>query len=536
MGDDSSVRNSAALLDNAEVNGKYRVLFQLGQGGTATVHLAVARGASGFNKLVVLKVPRRSVAADGGVLSMFTTEARLSARLSHPNVVQTNEITEIRGLPIIVMEYLEGRPLSDLVAANKRLPLKYSLRILIDALNGLHYAHEATDFDGVSLNVVHRDMTPHNVFITFTGQVKILDFGIAKLERNQEKTDTGVIKGKIRYMPPEQIAGEAVDRRADIYAVGVMLWEAAAGKPIFEGLKERSILNQVLNGEVPTPSSQTTEPVDPELERIAMKALSMAPEDRYNTAAELQAELEHLQQLREWAVTDRELGAFVSETFHTEIAETRHKIEDLLRDTAVQSWSASSVTTATPSTTGGFRRTLPFIAIPAIGVLVALAVWLSARTRATSSPEEHLATEPSVSAATSSPGSARGSALSTQLPTATSSEASARIPTSVVALSLDIRPKGAKVYLDDVLVENLDSAPNDGKPHTLRVEAKGYLPWTKTLTFKEDTSLKIALDPAKTAPTTQAPSATVKTPTGDCNPPYVINERGIKTFKPQCLN
>src|SRR5262249_23039068 len=152
--------------------------------------------------------------------------------------------------------YLEGQALSTILARSRdALPLPMHLAILSHALSGLHYAHEYTDFDGVRLNIVHRDMTPHNVFVTYDGHVKLLDFGIAKLDRAEGGTETGVVKGKIRYMPPEQITGETVDRRADVFAVGVMLWEAAARQRMWPNDSEPTIMHRIVNGEIPAPST-----------------------------------------------------------------------------------------------------------------------------------------------------------------------------------------------------------------------------------------------------------------------------------------
>ncbi|HSC87419.1 MAG TPA: serine/threonine-protein kinase, partial [Polyangiaceae bacterium] len=235
--------------------GKYRVLAQLGQGGTANVMLAVARGPSGFNKLVVLKSMRGNAQAEPEIAKMFLSEARLAARLNHHNVVQTNEVFESPEGPVIVMEYLEGQALSQ-VAARARgkdvFPLRMHLRVICEALAGLHHAHELSDFDGRPLGVVHRDVSPHNVFITYDGQVKVLDFGIAKLSGAHADTATGVLKGKLRYMAPEQITGEAIDRRADIFAIGVMLWEAASGQRMWRDVSDVTIMNRILNAELPS--------------------------------------------------------------------------------------------------------------------------------------------------------------------------------------------------------------------------------------------------------------------------------------------
>src|SRR5258708_5447298 len=322
--------------------GKYRVLVELGQGGTAIVYLAVARGPSGFNKLVVLKALKKNLANDPEFRNMFLNEARLAARLNHPNIVQTNEVAEDEGVPVIVMEYLEGQPLSNLLIRGRNGPLSLAahLRIITDSLAGLYYAHEVNDFDGTPLGVVHRDMTPHNVFVTFEGQVKVLDFGIAKLGTSMIETQAGVIKGKLRYMPPEQISGESIDRRADIYAVGVMLWEAAAGERLWKSQSDATIMNKVLNGEIPSPREKRPELTE-ELERIVMKALAADRNMRYPTAADLEQDLEnYLGGLgAEGRVTARQIGKLVDKLFEDVRVRTKALVEAQLSKAASLSWA-----------------------------------------------------------------------------------------------------------------------------------------------------------------------------------------------------
>jgi serine/threonine-protein kinase len=344
---------SAAEIVQEGPQGKYRILSQLGEGGSATVYLAVARGPSGFSKLVVLKTLKRSVSDEEELHKMFLNEARLSARLNHPNIVQTNEVIEDRGLPVIVMEYLEGQSLAKILPrARGGLPLAIHLRIIADSLNGLHHAHELTDFDGSPLGLVHRDMTPQNVFVTYDGQTKILDFGIAKLANsNRPETETGVIKGKLRYMPPEQITGEGIDRRADIYAVGVMLWEAVAGEPIWKGLTDAQVMHQVLNCGVPSPRSVRAD-IPERLEQICMKALSSEADERYATAAELEAELESALDEIGSRVNQRSIGKTVSELFAAERKQTRSLVEAQL--SKVASLSAEEYDAVEASAKDGF--------------------------------------------------------------------------------------------------------------------------------------------------------------------------------------
>ena len=261
----------------------------------AFVQLAISRGPDGFKKLVVLKSLRDNLASDPSIVAMFRHEARLAARLNHPNVVQTYEVADVGGQHVMVMEFLDGQPLSSVIkkASSKgRLSRGAHLRILCDALAGLHYAHELADFDGKKLGMVHRDVSPQNIFVTYDGQAKVLDFGIAKIiSGNAEHTQTGIVKGKLRYMAPEQMVGATIDRRADIFAVGVMLWEALANARMWPQMSEVSVMNHVVNGEFP--SLRDANPDVPEVfVGICSKAMALEPEARYDTAQDLQFDLE----------------------------------------------------------------------------------------------------------------------------------------------------------------------------------------------------------------------------------------------------
>ena len=309
--------------------GKYRLIAELGHGGMAEVFLAIASGPAGFNKLVVLKQIRDQLADDPEFLAMFLDEARLAARLNHPNVVQTNEVGEDGRRYFIAMEYLEGQPLNRVVqrlSKDGRLSLPMHVRILIDALAGLHYAHELADFDGTPLQVVHRDATPHNIFVTYAGQVKVVDFGIAKALGSSAETRAGVLKGKISYMAPEQALGEKVDRRADVFAVGIMLWEALAGRRPFKGQNDVVILQKLVAGEIPSPGT-VRDDIPELLEAICMKALAHDREERYATAEDMQRALEAaLEKLGERPQL-RAVGDLVTKTFADERQRIRGVIE-----------------------------------------------------------------------------------------------------------------------------------------------------------------------------------------------------------------
>jgi len=320
----------------SNIIGKFRLMAELGRGGMSEVYLAVVAGPAGFNKLVVIKLIKGELAEDPDFISMFLEEARLSARLSHPNVVQTNEVGEFGGRYFIAMEYLEGQPYSRILhrlGRDRGLPLGMSLRILSDVLAGLQYAHDLADFDGSPLGVVHRDVTPHNVFVTYDGQVKVVDFGIAKAMNSAHETRTGMLKGKVGYMAPEQAKGERVDRRADIFSVGVMLWEAAVGRRLWKGLNEVQILHQLLSGEIPSPRSMRPD-ISHQLEAIIMKALSTDREQRHGSAAEMQAALDELMDAGSERSTLRETGRLLSNTFDEERKKLKAIIEQQVQKSA----------------------------------------------------------------------------------------------------------------------------------------------------------------------------------------------------------
>ncbi|MFO0588346.1 MAG: serine/threonine-protein kinase [Polyangiaceae bacterium] len=341
----SDADSSEGTAATSSTLGKYRLIAELGQGGMAQVFLALARGPAGFNKLTVIKQIREQLVDDPEFLGMFLDEARLAARLNHPNVVQTNEVGNDGRRYFIAMEYLEGQPLNRIIQRLGRdngIPLGAHLRVLCEVLAGLHHAHELSDFDGTALEVVHRDVTPHNIFVTYAGQVKIVDFGIAKALSQSTETKAGVLKGKVAYMAPEQARGENVDRRADLFSVGVLLWEALVGARMFKGLTDVVIIQKIVNGQLPSPRSVNPK-VDETLDAVCMKALAHNREDRYETAAELQSAIEQALEGIDDRSTVRDLGKLIQERFDAE----RQRIKSMVE-------AAANATYATPVRSGEF--------------------------------------------------------------------------------------------------------------------------------------------------------------------------------------
>jgi serine/threonine-protein kinase len=303
----------------------------------ADVILALVQGPGGFNKLQVVKQLRSELAAEPEFTSMFLDEARLSARISHPNVVQTHEVGFDGRHYFIAMEYLEGETLESCLRAAQAkiqggMSLAVFLRVLCEVLDGLHFAHELCDFDGQPLNVVHRDISPHNIFVTYEGVPKLLDFGIAKAADSSGETRTGIIKGKVAYMAPEQLrSARRIDRRADIFAVGVILWRAITGRRLWKGLSDLDVLQRISAGAIPSPLEFNPQ-APPALVKICAKCLAIDPDDRYQTAAELQEALDEFTRTLPEKVGRRDLARLMNEMFADRRAQARRAIDARIRE------------------------------------------------------------------------------------------------------------------------------------------------------------------------------------------------------------
>jgi serine/threonine-protein kinase len=291
--------------------GRYLLFDEIASGGMATVHFGRLIGPEGFSRTVAIKRLHPHYAKDPEFVAMLLDEARLVARIRHPSVVPTIDILTDAGEILIVMEYVSGASLSrlarDLRAAKQPIPVGIGAAIVGGVLAGLHAAHEATSEQGTPLDIVHRDVSPQNVLVGSDGASRIIDFGIAKAVGRLQTTREGQVKGKVRYMSPEQIRGRQVDRRSDVYAAGVVLWESLTGESLFVGDDPVAIMNQVLEKSVPCPS-EVHAAVPKELDAVVMKALSRAREDRWATAQDMLIALESAAPMR----STREVGAWVT--------------------------------------------------------------------------------------------------------------------------------------------------------------------------------------------------------------------------------
>jgi serine/threonine protein kinase len=277
--------------------GKYEIVHKLAQGGMAEIYLARVAGVEGFEKYVVIKKVLPELAANPRFVQMLLDEARIAAELHHPHIGQIYELGVDGGVHFFAMEYLHGEDLRAILKAasgrRERVPLAHAVTILSGVAAALHYAHERVAPDGTPLTIVHRDVSPSNIVITYDGTPKLVDFGIARARTRTAETRTGQIKGKLAYMSPEQCLGETVDPRSDIFSLGIVVWELSTGRRLFRrsGDSDYVVMNRIVNAEVPRPSTLVAG-YPAALESIVMTALARDPDERYATAADLLGDLE----------------------------------------------------------------------------------------------------------------------------------------------------------------------------------------------------------------------------------------------------
>ena len=297
--------------------GRYTVLRKIATGGMAEVYLARQDGLQGFEKPVALKQILPHLATEAKLVTMFLDEARLAARLSHPNIVQILDLGVEGEVPFLAMEYIFGESLSQLrdrLAANgRKVPLEVSLFVATNLCLALHHAHT---FGGAAKPhpIIHRDVSPQNVLLSFEGAVKLADFGVAKAKGASKTTTVGLIKGKVGYMSPEQVMGESVDARSDLFALGIVLYELVTGKAPFSGRSMRAILDAVTCAEAPPlPSTQGDCPKD--FDPVLAQALQKRPEKRFQTAAQMLAALEKLQRDHALSANSLTIGRLMEDAF-----------------------------------------------------------------------------------------------------------------------------------------------------------------------------------------------------------------------------
>ncbi len=535
---------------------RYERLFLLGSGGMASVHLALAVGPSGFNRLVVVKSMRQELSEQSNTHQMFLAEARLSMRLNHPNVVQVSEVAEAPDGIMLVMEYLDGIPLSQVIrVASEAFTLPMRLRTICEVLAGLHYAHELADYDGSPLSIVHRDVSPQNVFLTFDGRVKLLDFGIAKATTS-EQTQAGVVKGRIAYMPSEQLTGDKVDRRTDIYAVGCLLWELIAGTRLWANQSDREILSNVIAGHIPPLSSRVQ--VDPELEAIVKRATALSPSLRYPDAEAMRADLEQYLSRASASVSTRDIGDMLSrispaarEQRQRAIAEAIAKVDvtppasgedgfteaasfDRLKTPSASRGSGTMMSVQLrPPRSGEHRILTNSVSVREIPVRDAPPSSRSASGQSSQSSAKNPDTRSSLRVIAARPMPAwsiavialfaviavgavvfvfktRGNSISN--PMGTPGAAPVAAAPAMRALSIDVTPRDARISVDGRQVTGNPAVSNVtvGSEHIVRVEREGYLPSERSVQVNDNLAMNVNLAPTEQPEAEAVPPAATK--------------------------
>ncbi|MBS1961062.1 MAG: serine/threonine protein kinase [Bdellovibrionales bacterium] len=355
--------------------GRYFLLDLIAQGGMAEIYRARLAAKDGAGRLVVVKRIQAGFGGNNEFLQMFKSEIKVTMGFNHQNIVQVYDFGEEQAQPFITMELVDGKNLRQLLNRFRELgqtfPVELAAHIIEQAAAGLHYAHTYKDkISGDALNVVHRDISPQNILISYEGSVKIIDFGIAKATTNSEHTRAGVIKGKPSYLAPEQISGETLDGRTDLFALGTVFWELLVGKKLFAGDNDLAVLKMIEScTSTVRPPSELNPNVPKELDAIVMKLLAKTPEKRYHTGEELQRTLRRFLNSYAPDFASSDLSHVAKELFQREIVEDRKKIQRLNeRVEQLLLNEVPEINAGTGETSGKREETTTFVARPAVGM------------------------------------------------------------------------------------------------------------------------------------------------------------------------
>ncbi len=501
----------------------------------ATVHLGRLLGPVGFSRTVAIKRLQPQYAEDPEFVSMFLDEARLAARIRHPNVVPTLDVVSTQGELFLVMEYIQGDSLARLLRAaltrGERLPTAMMATLMVGVLNGLHAAHEAKNEQGEPLGLVHRDVSPHNIIVGIDGVARLLDFGVAKAVGRLQTTNDGKLKGKIAYMAPEQVRG-TVTRATDIYAASIVLWEALVGHRVFHGDSEAEIFAKVLEGRVESPS-QHAAGIPPALDAAVMRGLALDPARRFPTAKEMaravaeSVNLVDTVAIGEWveslakstldtrsdlvatiesdSVSYKRLPSSDGEgmpTVMTPAPEIPIVADDAL-PTQLSSGSVSAMADAPPPARKRVR-TATWIGAGAGALALLVAAWAGSRGVRTDSTGSATPTS-SVTAAALPADAPRGGP-----PEAPVTTASNGVPSSPPAVSQAAAPSASAIAPPNPAASSATAAQVAVPP----AQARGT-------------------EPSGTRKTQAAPASTSRKSV-NCNPPYYF-EGGVRVFKTECL-
>jgi serine/threonine-protein kinase len=496
---------------------------EIASGGMATVHLGKLLGEGGFTRTVAIKRLHVHYAKDPDFVTMFMDEARVAARVHHPNVVSTLDVVFIGGELFLVMEYVMGESLARLIPLTRQqgqyVPPAIAGTVMAGVLHGLHAAHEARDERGMPLGIVHRDVSPQNVLVGVDGTARVLDFGVAKAVGRMQETRQGQLKGKIAYMAPEQIGG-TVDRTSDVYSASVVLWEMLAGKRLFQGDSEVEAMKKVLAGCSQPPSAYAPD-IPPALDQITMRGLQLDPTKRFATAGEMALAIEEAVPL----VAASRIGRWVQQTAAQRIAVRAERIAAMESSSAIRgprpplpsgthndpiltpvSGERVVPSAPVPVIAPAIRPSGWRVAVPIAAVLLTLAaaaaavlVWQRRQHHPTATSA---VPTPETTAATIAPGLSAASS-----PTASSPPASSEEPSAGAA-----------------------PPPDSASPATISVTS---LP-SATTAAPPARRTQLPVGTAR-APVATAKASAAARPGAECNPPYYFNAQGDRIFKQECL-
>jgi len=485
-------------------------LLELGQGGMARVFVAVSSGLAGFNKLVVLKVMRDELRENQTSLGMFLGEARLAARMNHPNIVQTLEVGEDGGRYFICMEYLEGQTLGRLMkkTLDAPLPLAARLELICQVLEALIYMHGFTDPDGTPLSLVHRDISPNNIFVTFDGTAKVLDFGVAKATGVSHATEAGMFKGKLGYAAPEQILGNS-EQRSDVFAIGVLLWELLAYRRLSQDRTQQEIVQARMAGIDPELMKQALG-VPVELLQICTRAAAKQVEDRYASALEMRDALRAYIRANNLEFSAEQMRAVLNDLYENERSEIRRLVDQRMKQANLEddhpSFGAQLIPVA-PAVLGGiggatFTGNASSYVLPSapsnkgrwIAALVGVAAvagiagrWLSTSDRPAP------AALPSAAAAP---------------PLASPEARNLSSPAKLVTVKIAASPSDTEMLLDGAKLDTnpfVGQFPKDAALHRLELRCIGRIPEARMIRLDQDLDLLIALPVDKSTPLKAGP-------------------------------
>ena len=532
--------NRSATLKPGDRLGQYELLVPVGAGGMGRVWAARERNTTLKPRLVAIKTALAEDGATEGFWKVLFDEGRIASQVTHPNVCSIHQVERERGIVYLVMDWSDGGSLRELLDSLPlhRLDMPMAARIVSRVCSGLHAVHELVGEDGEPLHVVHRDVSPQNVLISTKGQVRITDFGVAKARGQvHAPTQTGEVKGKIAYMAPEQVTTKDIDRRADVFALGCVLYEATTGQRPFSGGDALATLYALLEQPV-VPPSQKLPGYPPELEEIALKALARSADDRFQTAEELGRALEVWLVKQKLSVSDTDIANVLNTTIGERIRVRAKEIDDAVTGieapTIVRASPSPPTDAASAATLGGSATPMPtrlpvrssrkgWVYVLGAGVLVAGGVFAMTRR-----PGE--AARPTTETARPTPP-----------PVAPAATVEAPKEPAKVEVVLFTDPTNAVLYLDGAAIPNPYRAtvPIDSNTHKVRAKADGYLEKEEEVVFDKKTTFQLTLEQRPVAgrrypraqPKTTAAPATTPAATQPAQPTQPAGDPGMPAIQ-----